>query len=398
MKNIFYTLIFTITCICSADTFTNKKTGETFTGYATTRKVEGKNMVKTVEAGYQKLDLENYEVVQDKNGRKEEVIFIPLRNAIEFLYETEAFCEALEKTADNGPLFIVIDVDSPGGRVDLCKMMCEKILDIQKRCPVYAYVSGGPCNGAYSSAAGVSLACQRIYMTPDTAIGAATPYMRTQAGLKSDDEFRKTFSEYFGWLAKEHNKPVPLAMAMVDKDFSVVEVEIDGQRHFWSKELKRIHPKPKNAKDQEDGTFIFTFPPETIRYTWSEKGAIVTLSAQDAQKTGIADAIFDSQATMFQELGYESAKLKYNKAPEVARKEFQKMQMRTEKTIARIQNRINNWNRTVQTRDEAIAQASKLSKELGDILGLAEKYEELHINREKVEMLHKMVQDFLHSL
>lgn len=378
---------------CFADTFTNKKSGETFTGFATTRKFKDLTIVKTQEKGTQKLKLSDYDIKQDANGRADQITIIELRNAIEFMAETEAFCKALEKNASRGVKMIIVDVDSPGGSIMMCRIMCKKILEISKICPIVAYISGGEMNGAISAAAGVSMACRDIYMASETTIGAATPWMMTKFGIKeASEEFRQGFSGFYGEVAEKTGKPKLIAMAMVDKDFDVTEYRFDDQQIFHSKTLGMIVPTPKGVTPDKEGKFSFRFPKDAKTHTWTKKGDVMTLSAPDAVETGIATGIIDSQSLLLKELKLGCSKVVLDKSPNKARAGIQKAKKRIDNTIVRIQSRISSFNNTKMTYDQAMGQLTKMSKELRDAIKLSEKYPEMQVNRPVLYELYNQVQ------
>ena len=382
-----------------ADTFKNNETGETLTGYATTMKIKDLSVVVTQEKGRQKLDLEKYTIEQNLKGRNDIVVVVGLKDPISYICETETFCQALEKAANRGVSQIIIEVDSPGGYVFLCKRMCNKIKELRKLCPISAFICGGEYNGAYSAAAAVSLSCPKLYMAPNTAIGAATPYVKSKCGeLKSDDKFREGFSNYFGNLAKENDKPFLIAKAMVEKDFDVEGFEMDGKKYFRSKTLEIIHPIPEKAKDLGDGKFSYHVPDGTTFYTWSKVGDIVTLSSEDALNTTIADKVIESQPFLIKNLGLMQSKVIIDNSPQKTRKEFEKVEKRVERTLVRVHQRLLNANQ-IRNRDDAISQLSQMAAELRAIIKLKTKYEDLDdSNCPQIYELYKQVQTALHQL
>ena len=382
-----------------ADTYTHKKTGESFTGFTTTKKVKKLSVVKSAEKGTLKINLKDYKIVLDNKGRKDYVVVIPLRNGIEFMAETEAFCKAIEKNVNKGVKLIIIDVDSPGGSVMMCKKICKFITGIKSKCPIAAYISGGEMNGAISAAAGVSLACPSIYMAPETTIGAATPWMMTKYGIKESAEgFRMDFSNLYGKLAEGNGKPRLIAMAMVDKNFDVIEYKHDGIRYFASKELKSISPKPKNTVDKEDGTYTYRFPENVDSFNWSKIGEVLTLSAQEALKSGICDSIASTKFELVEQLGLSGAKLITDPSPLKARKGIQKAEKRVNATTLRIEKRISSFNNSRMTYKEAVSQLNKMHKEVSDAVGLADKYPEINVNRDRLYELKDIIESILNKL
>lgn len=340
----------------TGDTFTHKATGEKFYGYAVLKKHENLNIIRT-KKGFKRVNLSEYKIERNTKGRKKNVITVPLDESIMYETETNAFKEAIRRGADAGPLFVLIEIDSPGGRLDLCLKICETILDTNT-CDIHAFIKGGKYGGAYSAAAAVALACDKIYMAENTAIGAATPYMMTQHGVKEADyEILKGFSEHFGYLAQQHNRPALPAMAMVDRDLAVIEIKHMGEIFF-------IEPKDNQ-------------PPQPVVHTWSEKGSLLTLPAHDAVRAGIADKTVFTRDDILIDLKAESARLMQDKSPIRARLELEKAKKRIENAIAKADLRTKKINSGKMSYNAAISSLTHIIIDLRKCVSLTETYPDL---------------------
>ncbi len=399
LRNTILLIIVLVTSLSPADTFTNRKTKESFDGFATTKRVDGLTVVRTSGNKTIKINLEDYDITQNSKGRKDLVIVIPLRNSVEFSAETDAFCDSVERAVNKGVKLIIIDVDSPGGNVSLCVKMCKTISQMKKLCPIVAYISSGEINGAISAAAGVCLACPSIYMSPKTTIGAATPFIKTKYGIRSADaDFRHNFSQFYGALAHENGKPILIAMAMVDMNFDVTEYRFDNKSVFVSEKLGIIDPKPENTNYNKDKTLSWKPPKDAQRINWSKDGKLITLTANDALKVGICDGIVDSKYTLIDKLGLYGTKLATDRTPVRARKEVMVAKKRIETTIVRIEQRIANYSHAKMSYKETVAQLNKMSKEVHDAIGLSEKYPEIQVDRKRLYELNKTLESILKKL
>lgn len=169
--------------VCLADTFTNRQTNETLHGYITSRlpgsaqstrrddglpkateAENGPTSVFTQEKGLLKLDPKEWEIKRDNLGRNNKVIVVPVDDAIQYEIETDAFEKAIAESSQEGPLFILVEIDTPGGRVSLAQRICAAITQ-NAECNVIAFVKGGKYGGAISAGAAVALSCNKIYMT-----------------------------------------------------------------------------------------------------------------------------------------------------------------------------------------------------------------------------------------
>jgi membrane-bound ClpP family serine protease len=304
----------------AADTFIPKSGGSALHGYLTSRIEGSKTVVVTQEQGSVSLYLQDYKIQPDSQGRQPQIALISIPGEIELEMETTAFEKALVEEADRGPLCIVIEIDSPGGRVDLVKRMCSALSSV-KFCPTVAYVRGGKHGGAYSGGAVVAMACQKLYMARDTAIGAASMIIHTDKsgpvdlkkvlGEEVGEKMNSAWRNYVGSLAEQNNRPGLLAKAMVDKDIAVVEILHDGKRQF-------VEPFNQQTGDK-------------VVKTWSRKGTLLTLTAMEAVQSGIADGAAASRDELLGALKAPSVPVRENGRMAEARKQFEDMVKRFKK-------------------------------------------------------------------
>lgn len=176
-------------------------------------------------------------------------------------YDTQqAFAQAEEDSVDA----VLIIMNTYGGRVKDADSIRSKIL--RSKIPVYVYID----NNAASAGAMISLACDSIFMTPSASIGAATVVGLDGAAMpdKYQSYQRATMratAEAKGKIVDEDGEEVwrrdPLiAEAMVDED-----LEIEGI---------------------------------------SEKGKVLTFTAEEALKYRYCDAITEDLATVYSRLNF----------------------------------------------------------------------------------------------
>jgi ATP-dependent protease ClpP protease subunit/archaellum component FlaC len=259
------------------------------------------------------INLSEYNVEWNFKGRRNHVIVLPVKNVIDLETETALFEKAIESASNQGPLFVVLAIDTPGGREDLMKRMC-KAISKAGNCRTVAYICGGEYGGAYSAGAIISLACDYIYMADNTAIGAATPVVISSEGKVEDmkakygetvgEKFMSADRAFAAAVAEENGRSPALAKAMVDKDIRVVEVIEDGKK-------KCIEPKDKK-------------PGQTVVRVWDESGKLLTLTAADAVECGLADGKADSIEELISALGAGGARVIQNSDNVKVKREFEK--------------------------------------------------------------------------
>ena len=148
--------LLTFSTACFGDTFTHRQRGEVVHGYAVGQAEGVEVVVHTEEKGVVRLNLAEWEAAADRLGRNNKVIILTIDNEMMFEIETEALERALGAAVEQGPLFILLEIDTPGGRTDLVRRICGAIADTGG-CEVVAFVNGGPYGGAISAGAAAAL-------------------------------------------------------------------------------------------------------------------------------------------------------------------------------------------------------------------------------------------------
>jgi hypothetical protein len=340
---------------CSADTFVNRRTGETFNGYATRIKKHNKTQVRAEKKKPQYVDIADYDIRYNYLGRKNKVFSFSIQDSVDLACEAQAFEKALAAAANQGPLFILIEIDTPGGRVDLVNRICGAITNIDN-CLTVAFIPAGSFSGAYSTGAAIALACDRLYMTGNATIGGQTLAPSTPADsvgtgylitltekfiLPADyDPNADTMLPYITSLARRNNRPAAVAAAMFDELIELVEVT-DNQKTFFV--------------DLADHA-----PNHTIVRTWSPKGSLLRLTGEQAVYCSIADGIINSTDQLLAALKAPQARIAQNKACVKARREFERAEKRFYEVLPAIL--------TLEERaDELFEQLNLLDQRIADL-------------------------------
>jgi membrane-bound ClpP family serine protease len=384
MRNLFCLLLISVFLpggFAAADTFVNSQTGQTYHGYATGNENAGLSDVNTVEQGIVKLNLSQFKKTRDRAGRNNTVAVLTIPQEIVLGMETNAFEKAVKEAASKGPLFILLEIDSPGGRVDLTKRMCSAIIETSN-CDIYAYVKGGDSGGAYSAAAAISLACNKIYISPGTAIGAATIISMNNEGKPVDvkqalgqtvgEKMSSGWRNYLASLAENSGRPGILAKAMEDKDIEAIEVNENGKRVF----IESVNKKPDDV----------------IVKTWSKKGSLLTLTAEEAVNCGMADKIYANRQDLLADQNALSAQVISDESMAKARELYQ----RIEKSLKRINASVNLGVKKLdatQSRGQALKAMKGLINDAQFVLGLRKKFgDDVPVDEEKVQSFLNSVQ------
>jgi len=307
-----------------ADTFKNKATGEVFYGFRTTKVSGAKTLVyNDADKKLSPIDLGEYEVVMDEKGRRNSVVQIAITDP-EILLSTniaQTISEAIVKAANTGPRFVLLKIDNPGGRGENMKEICSTIIKTNT-CPIVAYISGGTYGGAHSAAAGIAIACDKIYVSPTASMSAVGPFVVDSSG-QSDAGFVKTYSPdslasysiYLSTLAEAKHRSGMLAKAFLDKKLSLVEVtDTDGKTSIVEKSLRQPTQtvvktlcEGSQAESQTSQESNEAISPETAASTIH--GKVLNLSSSETLRLKLVDAMADTIQAVMADMGVADASI-----------------------------------------------------------------------------------------
>lgn len=128
---------------------------------------------------------------------------------------------SLSEAEAAGARLVVLDIDTPGGRIDAA----ERIVDAVRRSPVQVVAYINP--RAWSAGAMVALAADQIWVAPGGALGAATPV--DGSGTKASEKMVSAMRAEFRSLAEAAGRNPAIAEAMVDEALGVEGLATPGQ-------------------------------------------------------------------------------------------------------------------------------------------------------------------------
>ncbi|MDH3733202.1 MAG: ATP-dependent Clp protease proteolytic subunit [Gemmatimonadota bacterium] len=150
----------------------------------------------------------------DAQDAADTVVRVPITGTIE-LGLAPFVARSLTEAEAAGASAVILDLDTPGGRVDAAWKIIDDVREAD--IPVYAYVN----RRALSAGAMIALAADRLYMRPGSTIGAATPVVGD--GQKASEKMVSAMRSEFRALAEQRGFDPRLAEAMVDES-----VEVEG--------------------------------------------------------------------------------------------------------------------------------------------------------------------------
>lgn len=165
---------------------------------------------------------------------------------------------ALNLAAEAEAVGVIIEIDTPGGRLDAVIQMRDSLLNA--KVPTVAFIN----TTAFSAGALVAIASEQMYMAPGAVIGAATPVMGG-TGEVADEKTVSAVRGLFKSTAERFGRDPVVAAAMVD-----VAVEIPGL---------------------------------------VAEGELLTLTVNEAIEVGYTEGVVADRAELLRVLGWETAEV-----------------------------------------------------------------------------------------
>jgi membrane-bound serine protease (ClpP class) len=192
-----------------------------------------------------------------------------------------------------GAAFLVYEIDTFGGRVDTALQISSYIGSI-KEAKTVAWVRGGPESMGVSWSAGalIAFSCSSIYMAGGTSMGAAAPVIIGADG-KAEAAGEKTTSavrSQMAAIAEKNGHPAAVALAMVDADVELSEIEVEGAlRLATAADIERLEKER---------------PGQVVRGpVVSAKGKLLSLTAGEAERYGVSSGTVDDLPSLLAALG-----------------------------------------------------------------------------------------------
>jgi membrane-bound serine protease (ClpP class) len=173
--------------------------------------------------------------------------------------------KAFEQFKENPPLFVILELDTPGGEVFSAQKISDllKDLDTQYGIPVVAFIN----NWAISAGAMLAYSCRYITVVKDGVMGAAEPV--TSGGEKTSEKVNSAIRADFGARAGFWGRNPLIAKAMVDPDMVLV---------WRSGEVVEL--KDNEEIKESDEVII-------------RSGKLLTLNSEEMKRYGVSDLMVE---------------------------------------------------------------------------------------------------------
>lgn len=178
---------------------------------------------------------------------------------------------ALEYYKKNPPLFIILELNTPGGEVFAAQKISDalKDLDTQYNIPIVTFIN----NWAISAGAMLAYSTRFIAVAKDASMGAAEPIIQDSSGSTqtASEKVNSALRTDFANRAKFFGRNPYIAEAMVDKDLILV------LRHG---KITKLDSESQIRTSSPDPDIII-----------SPKGKLLTLNAEELMNYGVADIL-----------------------------------------------------------------------------------------------------------
>ncbi len=185
------------------------------------------------------------------------VLVVEIHNEID-LGLAPFLARVLDQAARDDARAVILEINTPGGRLDAVLQMRTAILATPVR--TIAFVN----REAFSAGALITIAAREIYMAPGAVMGAATPV--DGSGTAADEKTISAVRATFKSTAESRARDPLIAEAMVDMDVAIAGLV--------------------------------------------ERGELLTLTAEEAQDVGYADGIVSSRQELLRATELEGATIK----------------------------------------------------------------------------------------
>ncbi len=178
-------------------------------------------------------------------------------------YVTLGLERAIEMNVD----FVILELDTYGGALTDADEIRTKILNYER--PIYAFIN----KDAASAGALISIACDSIYMTTGSSIGAAT--VVTGEGKAAPDKYQSYMRSIMRSTAESKGRNPEIAEAMVDEEILLDSLIKDGKVLTFSVseaiENGFCEAEVEGIEDIMLKSNIKTYDIELFELNWSER-------------------------------------------------------------------------------------------------------------------------------
>lgn len=205
-----------------------------------------------------------YIVINDRNSSINQATWLYVKQALEYYKK-------------NKPIFIILELNTPGGEVFAAQKISDalKEMDTQENVPIITFIN----NWAISAGAMLAYSTRFITVVKDGSMGAAEPVYAGQEGqmVTASEKVNSALRADFANRASFFNRNPLIAEAMVDKDMILV---------FRHNKIVKLETEAQIRTSGPNPDIVL-----------SPKGKLLTLTAEQMKNYGVADILLQPAKT-----------------------------------------------------------------------------------------------------
>ncbi|MBI4577125.1 MAG: hypothetical protein HY722_12760 [Planctomycetes bacterium] len=227
-------------------------------------------------------------------GARPLAVVLPIRDKDEIDLPTAMFVRrCMADALRMGARVVVVEVDTPGGEVFQTLDICRYLNDYPDQLRTAAFVT----SIAWSAGSLISIACDSIYMREGTSMGSAVPVAPGAEGAVEalGEKYQSAVRAAFRSWAEKKGRSANLAQAMVDPRLEILEVVVQGERRFLTRqEVDNLE------REGREHRVVGVVCPE---------GQVLNVTATEAVRLGLANGVAASVEELLRAEGFDDARV-----------------------------------------------------------------------------------------
>ncbi|MEK7413902.1 MAG: hypothetical protein AAB263_11360 [Planctomycetota bacterium] len=248
------------------------------------------------------------EATQPPLRAKPTVAVVPIEGVID-PHRAGQFERALDKALAGKPDFIVIRLDTPGGRLDSAMEMLQRELKIDGQgTKLIAFVKGE----AFSAGALLSFGCSRIYMTKEGYLGDIGVIFQSQDPAEpikyAPEKMETVVRTLLRQCGSHHGWDQAKLQKMTARNQELWQINLEAKPTFVIEDdLPRFLSEHKDV-ERKDGKLLRGT--DVVGFMVAGKDRLLTYSATEAVEAGMATALVKDIDDVYRALGADPAQVR----------------------------------------------------------------------------------------
>ena len=187
----------------------------------------------------------------------------------------------------------VLELDTPGGEVELMKRLGDALVEIGNDIETVVFVT----HRAWSAGSYLAIACDQVWMAPGSSLGAAMPITALPGGILPEmdpdvqEKILSAFRAEFRAWAEERGRDPIVAEAFVDNSVELKWVSVGGERRLVT------------GRDFQDLLDQGELP--RLLETLCDAGELLALTPEEAREVEYCEGVAADRQALLNALGWD---------------------------------------------------------------------------------------------